>query len=221
MARFTQLALGLVAATALSAAATAACADDAAFTPKTAGHFMLNMRVTDVSPDAGNAIKTAAGVDSGLKADVSDSVVPTVGIAYFFTDNVAAELVLGTSQHTITATGPGTHIDVRKTWVLPPVLDVQYHFAPKARFSPYVGAGLNYMIFYSGKNENSFTVKPKDGFGTALVAGFDYNLHGAWSLNVDVKKVFFNTKATINGGALTSSVDLDPWVVSAGVGYKF
>jgi len=221
MARLAQLALSFVAATALTAAASGALAEDAAFTPKSAGHVMLNMRLTDVSPDAGDAIKTAAGVDTGLKADVGDSVVPTVGIAYFFTDNVAAELVLGTSQHAVTATGPGTHIDVRKTFVLPPVLDLQYHFAPKARFSPYVGAGVNYMIFYSGKNENSFTVKTRDGFGAALVAGFDYNLSGRWSVNVDVKKVFFNTKATINGGALTSSVDLDPWVVSAGVGYKF
>jgi outer membrane protein len=36
-----------------------------------------------------------------------------------------------------------------------------------------------------------------------------------------VKKVFFDTNASINGGTLKSKVNLDPWVVSAGVGYKF
>ena len=208
------------AAALMAAASTAAYAEEA-FQPKEAGHFMLNVRLTDVSPDAGNAIKTAAGADTGLKANVGDSVVPTLGIAYFFTDNIAAELVLGTSEHNVKAVGGGTNLSVYDTWVIPPVLDVQYHFMPKAKFSPYVGAGLNYMIFYNGKNKNGFTTKLEDGVGGALVAGFDYALAGKLSLNVDVKKVFFNTKAKVNGGALTSSVDLDPWVVSAGIGYKF
>ncbi len=214
-----KLALALVAATALAATGTAALADDA-FVPKQAGHFMLQVRATDVSPDAGNAI-LAAGAPTGLKADVSDSYVPTLGIDYFFTDHIAAELVLGTSYHKVKAVGTGVNVEAYDTWVVPPVLTLQYHFAPKARFSPYVGAGINYMLFYSGKNKNGFTTKLDDGFGTALQAGFDYGLGGRWSANVDVKKVFFNTTAKINGGALTSSVDLDPWVVSAGVGYKF
>jgi outer membrane protein len=44
---------------------------------------------------------------------------------------------------------------------------------------------------------------------------------GPWTLNVDVKKVWFGTTATINGGALTSDVNLDPLVVSVGFGRKF
>jgi outer membrane protein len=216
--RFTSV---LLAGAAVFAMAGAAHAEDAAFQPKAAGTIMLNVRLTDVAPDAGNAIKTAAGADTGLKAEVSNSVVPTIGLTYFFTDNVAAELILGTSTHEIKAVGGATNVKVHDTWLLPPVLSLQYHFAPKAKFSPYVGAGVNYMIFYSGSDKNGFTVKPKDGFGTALQAGFDYNLSGKWSLNVDVKKVFFNTKANINAGALNSSVDLDPLVASVGVGYKF
>jgi outer membrane protein len=209
---------GLLAATAV-AAAGAAHADD--FQPKHQGLLMMNVRATDVAPDAGDAIKTAAGAATGLHADVSSYVTPTVNFSYFLTDNIAVELVLGTSQHQIKAIGPGTNVEVHKTWVLPPVLAAQYHFAPAARFSPYVGAGVNYMIFYSGKNQNGFTVKLKDGFGVALQAGVDYALKDRWSLNLDVKKIYFQTKANINSGALKSDVNLDPWVVSAGVGYKF
>jgi outer membrane protein len=44
---------------------------------------------------------------------------------------------------------------------------------------------------------------------------------GPWTLNLDVKKVWFDTTATINGGALTSDVNIDPWVVSVGFGRKF
>lgn len=206
----------LFAGAALVALGGIAHADDA-FTPLKAGSIVLDVRATNVSPDAGDPIKNAAGVDTGLKADVKDAWAPTIGIQYFFTDNIAAELIAGTTQHEITASGT----EVRKTWVLPPVLTAQYHFAPKAKFNPYVGAGVNYMIFYSGKNYNGFTVKTKDGFGVALQAGFDYALGGRWTLNADIKKVWMETDATVNGGALTSKVNLDPVVTSVGFGYRF
>ncbi len=191
------------------------------FTPKAKGTWMLNVRASDVNPDAGDPILTAAGASTGLSAKVGDDLMPTVGLSYFLTDKVAIEVIAGTTQHTIRAVGPGIDAVVHKTWVLPPVVSVQYHPYPTARFSPYVGAGLNYMLFYGGKDKNGFKVKLDDGFGYALQAGADVALTGRYSLNVDVKKVWFETDASINGGALKSKVNLDPWVLSAGVGYKF
>ena len=114
-----------------------------------------------------------------------------------------------------------TDTAVHETWVLPPVLSVQYHPMPAARFSPYIGAGLNYMLFYSGEDLNGFKVDLEDGFGYSLQAGADIALTGPWSVNVDVKKVFFDTDARINNGALRSDVTLDPLVVSVGLGRKF
>lgn len=206
------------AALALAAVGPAAAED---FRPKQAGDWMINLRVTDVAPDAGDAIVTSAGAPTGLKADVSDSYVPTIGITHFFTDHVAAELILGTSKHTIRAQGGSTDVKVHETWVLPPTLSLQYHFQPEKRFSPYVGAGVNYMLFYNGDDKNGFKVKLDDGFGYALQAGADIATSGPWSVNVDVKKIWFDTDAKINGGALKSNVNLDPWVVSVGAGYKF
>ena len=190
-------------------------------TPKAKGDIVLNVRVTDVAPDAGNPILTAAGAATGLKADVKDDIKPTIGLSYFLTDKLALEVIAGTTQHTVKAVGAGTDVEVHKTWVLPPVVSVQYHPYPAAKFSPYVGAGLNYMLFYGDKDKNGFKVKLDDGFGYALQAGADVALTGRYSLNVDVKKVWFETDASINDGALKSKVKLDPWVVSAGVGYRF
>lgn len=191
------------------------------FQPKAAGAWMVNLRVTDVISDEDAKIETAAGVDTGLKADVSDDIMPTLGITYFFTDHIAADLTLGTTKHTVKAQGLAGNPKVHETWVLPPVITVQYHFNPKGRLSPYVGAGVNYMLFYSGSDKNGFTVDLDDGFGLALQAGVDYALSGKYSLNADVKKIFFETDADINNGALKSKVDLNPWVVSLGAGYKF
>jgi outer membrane protein len=187
-----------------------------AFMPKTTATFILAGRVTDVSPDASGGINTAAGAATGLSVDVKADVMPTLGFTYFLN-----EAILGTTKHAISAVGAGGATAVHDTWVLPPVVTLQYHFQPKARVSPYVGAGLNAMVFYSGKDRNGFSVKVDNGIGYALQVGTDVALSGPWSLNADVKKVFFKTDASINGGALKSKVTLDPWVLSLGLARRF
>jgi outer membrane protein len=211
---------GAAAAVALFAAG-AAGAQTLDYQPKAAGHWIVDLRVTDVSPETNDAVVTASGAATGLHVKVTDSVVPTLGFSYFITDHIAVEAILGTSNHAIHAVGGGTDLKVYKTWVLPPVVALQYHFMPKARFSPYVGGGVNAMFFYDGKGENNMSVRLKNGVGGALQAGADYAIAGPWVANFDVKQIFFNTDAKINGGALKSSVDLNPLVISLGVGRKF
>jgi outer membrane protein len=101
------------------------------------------------------------------------------------------------------------------------VITAQYHFAPGARVSPYIGAGLNAMIFYGGKDKNGFQVKVDNGIGYAVQVGADVVLSGPWSANLDIKKVFFKTNASINGGTLKSKVTLDPLVASIGIARRF
>lgn len=185
------------------------------------GDWLVTGRVTQVSSGADDAITTAAGADSGLNVEVGDDIMPTLGITYFLTDHVSVEAILGATRHEIRAQGPGVDVAVHETWVLPPVVTLQYRPAPEARVSPYVGAGVNYMLFFEGEDRNGFEVELEDGFGYALQAGADVALTGPWTLNLDVKKVWFDTEATVNGGALESDVALDPWVVSLGVGRKF
>jgi len=207
------------AAVAIVAGAGAAQAQD--FQPKEKGTLMVNFRATSVAPDESAPILTAAGAATGLSAAVSDDTIPSLGIVYFVTDKIAIDVTLGTSKHEIDAVGGVSPVRVHETWVLPPVVAVQYHPLPAARVSPYVGAGVNYMLFYNGSDKNGFKVDLDNGFGYALQAGVDIAVKGPWSINVDAKKVFFSTDASINGGALKSDVQLDPWVVSVGFGRKF
>ncbi len=213
-------ALAAVAAPTLAAAQSASVPSVAWEAPRK-GDFLLTGRITDVFSQADDAIITAAGADSGLKVDVGDRVMPTLGFTYFLTDHLAVEAILGTTRHEIRAQGGSTDVAVHETWVLPPVVTLQYRPLTKGRVSPYVGAGVNYMLFYDGKDRNSFKVDLEDGFGYALQAGADIGVQGRWSVNLDVKKVWFNTEASVNDGALKSSVDLDPWVASVGVSRKF
>lgn len=214
------LALALSASCLLMAGAAQAQSADA-WQPPRAGDWIVTGRITSVAPTTDDIITNAAGVDSGLRVDVSDDLMPTLGFTYFFTDHIAVEAILGTTRHEIRAQGGMTDVAVHETWVLPPVVTVQYRPLTEGRFSPYVGAGVNGMVFYGGDDKNGFTVDLDNGLGYAVQAGADIGIQGPWSLNVDVKKVWFNTEAEVNGGALKSDVDLDPWVVSIGIGRTF
>ena len=108
-------------------------------------------------------------------------------------------------------------------YVLPPTLTVQYHFMPHSKFSPYVGAGIALAFFYDSQPARPTVTKVgfSNNVGAAVQAGFDYNVTGHWYLNFDVKQIFVNTTARINGGTIIAKTALDPTVVGAGIGYRF
>lgn len=214
----TVAAAALVFALAQPAAAQGAAAQTA-FSGKQAGDFVVRLRGIGVLPDESSSISVIGG-----RAEVTDTYVPEIDFTYFITPNFALELIAATNRHSITATGTslGT-VPVGRVWLLPPTLTVQYHPLPRSRFSPYVGAGINYTFFYNedaaGGAVNS--LKLEDGFGWALQLGVDYYVTDRISLNLDVKKLFLSTEARLNGGAIVAKVDLDPWIVGFGVGYRF
>ena len=161
----------------------------------------------------------SSSVNIGGEVKVSDTVIPEIDLTYFLTDHIAAELIAGTSRHKLTHSSGA---ELGKTWALPPTLTLQYHFTPDQAFSPYVGAGLNYTMFYNEDTAAGFTdLEIDSGVGYALQAGADYWLDDHWGLNLDVKKLFLSVDAQLNDGAVTADVDLDPWLIGAGVSYRF
>lgn len=90
----------------------------------------------------------------------------TLGFTYFLTDHWALEGILGTTKHDIRAQGGTTEVAVHETPVLPPVVTLQYRPLTRGRVSPYVVAGVNYMLLYGGDEQNGCKVHLKDGFAT-------------------------------------------------------
>ena len=193
-------------------------AEEVAFKPKAAGDINVRLRGIGVVPTERGAIKTANGSATGLNATLGNDYVPEVDVSYFVTPNIALELIAATTKHDVGASD-GTNLGSVR--LLPPTLTLQYHFAPTARFSPYIGAGLNYTFFYNEKSGDVDSVKYDDNIGYALQAGIDYAIVGAWSLNIDVKKLWLSTDVKVNGGALKADVDINPWIFGVGVGYRF
>lgn len=158
---------------------------------------------------------------SGSDVKISTAVVPELDFTYFFTKNLAAELILGTTRHTVKLKNNSNSATLGKVWLLPPTLNLQYHF-PSPNFTPYIGAGINYTIFYGAKDEGaSLGYKNKAGFSTQL--GFDVRLNKKWFLNFDVKKIFLKTDVTVKGtpSVVLSDVKINPFVIGLGIGTRF
>jgi outer membrane protein len=197
--------------------------------------WMIRVRALGVLPDASGSTVNVSGVpalsspNSGLS--IGNSVVPELDISYFFTRNIAAELILGVTKHTITGTGTLGGLNIGSTWLLPPTLTLQYHFTDFGAFKPYIGAGVNYTVFYNQTAGNTplngLTVtglSVGNSFGAVGQVGFDYMLDRHWGLNFDVKKLFLepNYTATVNGAIPVSGrANINPWLIAGGVTYKF
>lgn len=223
-----KLALALCSTALLSAsiAANAAVAHKTLPVKQPSYNWLVRLRAIDVLPDVRSSVITEIG---GNVTYIGASVVPELDFSYFFTKHVAAELILATSRHRLEATATtGGTVDLGKVWLLPPTLTVQWHFFPDYIVSPYVGAGLNYTVFYGeqgGTNPIPTKTEYDNNFGTALQVGADFNINDRWLINVDAKKVFLRTRAAVNipsaGTTVNSVVHLDPWIVGVGVGYRF
>ena len=164
---------------------------------------------------------------------VNNSIMPEVDITHMVSNNVGLELIAATTKHNASGTS-GTTGGIGKlasTWVLPPTLTLQYHFAPEAKVRPYVGAGVNYTMFYSEKPSAGLEtavgqtdVNLKDSFGWAAQAGIDIDLNEKMFLNLDVKYIDIDTTARLDTTAIGTQrvkISLDPLVVGVGVGFRF
>ncbi len=181
------------------------------------GQWMVRLRAINIAPDESSTISPIGG-----KADFSNETVPELDFTYFFTKNIAAELILATSKHTAKAHGTvaGT-LDVGEAWVLPPTLTLQYHFTDFDGFKPYVGAGVNYTMYYNESGKPQQKLEVDDAFGLALQAGVDVPIEGNWGWNFDVKKIYLDADSKWNNGAITGNIAIDPWIIGTGISYRF
>lgn len=228
--KVTQLAIALLAATAISAPAMA----------YEAGDILVRGRIINVNPnDDSGSLVLGGTTDLGEGVKVDSDTVPELDITYMISPNWGVELILGYSEHTVTThkasglvldTLPGSR-DVIDTKVLPPTLLLQYHFMPNSNIRPYIGAGINYTYFFDEEVSGNSAIKAagdkiklKNSFGLAMQAGVDVALNQDWFVNFDVKYIQIDTTAKFSGTAVGSAeidADIDPFVYGIGIGRRF
>ena len=210
-----------------------------------AGDIVVRLRATHINPDensklgkqtdatygAGTVSGAYGSTGSNAELRVDSNTIPELDISYYFTKNIAAELILALgSKHDVNITKNGSgaayDTDLGKINLLPPTLTLQWHFNPDQIFDPYVGAGVSYVrAMDNGLNYGPFPIRiDRNNWGAAVQAGLDVNLENRWLVNFDVKRIFVDTDVKLNFDGSYKKIDgldVDPWVVSVGFGKKF
>ena len=202
---------------ALALASLLALVGGSASAQEAEGPWMVRIRALYMSPANNSSDPTGKlGTNS---IHVANKTFPEADISYFFTRNLAAELVLTYPQkHNVTLNGTS----IGSFSHLPPTLTGQYHFLPDSMFRPYVGVGVNYtrITSYSLAAGTTSLSLTRNSWGPALQAGFDVKVAKNSFINFDLKKVYIQADVSA-GGTQLSTVKVDPLLVSVGYGFKF
>jgi len=198
-----------------------------------AGEIQIKVLGTAVLPDGeiDQVNLDLVGLPAGTQTVANDNFVPTLAIEYFVSSNVSVETICCVTQHDVdgVAGAAGTEL-VSDGVLIPATFTLKYHFNPGG-ISPYVGAGPTYFMWIDdepgatavalGADDFSFS----DELGFALQAGIDVPLgDNGFGASLDAKRYFVGTTATwfANGTpVIETEHNLDPWVLSAGVSYRF
>ncbi|MCW8831726.1 MAG: outer membrane protein OmpW, partial [Colwellia sp.] len=119
-----------------------------------AGDILVRGGLTSVNPDSDKAAVFLDGADSGLQLSVDDNAQLGLNVVYFYDSNWAVELLAATPfSHDIKLHAGADKTLLADTKHLPPTLSALYYFDTDSALKPYVGAGINYTVFF----DNSFT----------------------------------------------------------------
>ncbi|SNT25355.1 OmpW/AlkL family protein [Sphingopyxis indica] len=198
------------------------------------GDVQLKLLATLVVPDGkiSDVELDAIGLPAGTQTRANDNVTPTIAIEYFVAGHVSIETIAGVTQHDVDGRGAldGAEL-VSDAKIVPATLTLKYHFGADGGIRPYVGAGPSYFIFIDEKSGAAAVAlgatrqKMDDSFGVALQAGVDVPLNAkGLGLTLDAKRYFLRPTAHWYAGTtevLRTEHKLDPWVISAGVAYRF
>ncbi len=175
------------------------------------GQWLIRVGANTISPKSNN----------GDVVEVDNATMVTFNGTYFVADQWAVEMLAALPyRHDVNLIGGGR---VAETKHLPPTLSLQYHFLPDNNWRPYVGAGVNYTLFFEESTRGALegtNLQLEDSVGLALQLGVDVDVNETWFVNAVVRYMDIDAKAKLNGASL-GTVTIDPWTFGLNLGLRF
>jgi len=188
---------------------------------KEAGDWLIRAGVTHISPKSDNGSLDA---DPDIGIDVGSATMMTFDGTRMITDNWAVELLAALPfKHDVHLDDGDSRAKVATVKHLPPTLSAQYHFNPAGKFQPYVGAGINWTIFFdeTGKGPlEGVDLKLTNSLGLAAVVGIDIPLSESVFLNANIRYMDIDTDVKVDGSKAAKAT-IDPWVYGLNLGWRF
>lgn len=179
-----------------------------------AGPWVIHFGASVVEPKAHN------GTLAGMQADIDSDTQPTASLEYFLTPNWSLEALAALPfRHAVRLDG----VEAARTKYLPPVVGVQYHFAPTRTVSPFAGVGLNYTRFFDTRGRGPLAganIRIDDTWNPTLHAGIDVRVSPRWLLTADVRWLHLEPTVRVNG-VKVGTADPDPLIFGISAGYRF
>ena len=181
-----------------------------------AGDWTFGLGAHVVSPKSDNGSLAGGAFD----ADVGNNWRPTFTGEYFFRDNWGIEVLASLPfQHDIELNG----VKAGSTKHLPPTVSLQYHFTGSEKVKPFIGAGVNYTLFFSQDTTGPLAGADLDldnSFGLALHGGLDFAVGTNKFVRLDARWIDIDTDVKVNGASV-GTVNIDPMVYGAAFVWKF
>jgi outer membrane protein len=198
------------------------------------GDILVRGGLATVSPNESSS-NIIAGSDLGVNVGVGNNTQLGLNFAYFMTDNINIEVLAATPfKHDVNFGLPNpldTGNQLAEVTHLPPTISVNYYFdTGNSVLKPYAGIGLNYTLFFDEQftSQNAAIglqdLSLDNSFGLAAQLGADYMVDEEWFVNASIRWIDIDTEASFNlNGAQGSieSIEIDPWVYTVAVGYRF
>lgn len=181
-----------------------------------AGDWTFGLGAHVVSPKSDNGSLAGGALD----VEVGDNWRPTFTGEYFFRDNWGIEVLASLPfEHDIELNG----VKAGSTQHLPPTVSLQYHFNGSDKVKPFIGAGVNYTLFFSQETTGPLAGADLDlenSLGLALHGGLDFAVGTDKFIRLDARWIDIDTDVKVNG-ADVGTVNIDPMVYGAAFVWKF
>ncbi len=198
-----------------------------------AGEHQLRARLIYIMPDDGLDGTLQELANDGQTLEVQDDFTLELDYTYFFSDSWGLEIIAAFPTQgvdfAIEGEGDFSFGGIRHA---PLTFLGQYHFMPDGNFQPYVGLGINWTIFLDeyGILLSQLAEPDSSSFGFAAQLGADFKIGDDWYFNIDLKYINIETDITLTedgkdffgtSEADFGSVEINPFVLGFGVGYRF
>jgi outer membrane protein len=202
-----------------------------------AGDWIVRGGLVNVDPNDDSSNLSVEGSRlAGTQVDVDADTQLLLNVTYMASNHIGVELLAATPfEHTVSTGGLGSYglndVDLGEIKHLPPTLTALWYPMPdSSAFQPFFGIGVNYTVFFdedvSGEAQDALgadNLSLDDSWGLAGRIGMDYMINDCWSLHAGAYYLDISTDAEVETalGTAKVDVDVDPWVYTLGVGYRF